>query len=201
MIDFLEGVIISKTPTKLVMAVNGVGYAVNITISCYERLGEIGDRARVLTYLHVREDILQLYGFSSMDERELFLQLIATPGIGPRKAQAILSSISVEHLQQYIFEENLEALTSLSGVGKKTAQRLILDLKDKVAPARALAPDQRRSAFAGDEQGGKIDQAIAALLSLGFTKNQAQLAVQKAMMESPAEITLEDLIKRALRLI
>ncbi len=201
MIDYLEGVIVSKTPTKLVIAVNGVGYAVNITLSCYECLGVVGDRAKVLTYLHVREDVLQLYGFSSLEERELFLQLIATPGIGPRKAQAILSGVSVDHLQRYIIEENLEALTSLSGVGKKTAQRLILDLKDKIVPSTKIMQALRPSISGEEEQLRKTDQAAAALLSLGFTKHQVQLAIQKAIADSPPDISLEDLIKRALRSI
>lgn len=201
MIDFLEGIIVTKTPTKLAIAVNGVGYLVNITLSCYERLGAVGDRAKVLTYLHVREDMLQLYGFSSMEERELFLQLISTPGIGPRKAQAILSGVSVEHLQQYIVEENLDALTSLSGVGRKTAQRLILDLKDKIARPTGMVQVLRPLSGVEDEQSRKMDEAAAALLSLGFTKNQVQLAIQKAMAESPQDISLEDLIKRALRSI
>jgi Holliday junction DNA helicase RuvA len=201
MINFLQGTIIEKSPTKLVIDVNGVGYEVNTTLPCYENLGTIGERATVLTYLHVREDILQLFGFKSANEKELFLQLISIPGIGPRKAQVILSSVSAEHLQQYIFEEDLAALTSLSGVGRKTAQRLILDLKDKVKPAIIEQEKVPVSGIYVSEQTRKFDEALSALVSLGFAKNNAQLAIQKATQQSEQELSLEQLIKQALRLM
>jgi Holliday junction DNA helicase RuvA len=201
MINFLQGTIVKKSPTKLVIDVNGVGYEVNTTLPCYENLGTIGERATVLTYLHVREDILQLFGFKSANEKELFLQLISIPGIGPRKAQVILSSVSAEHLQQYIFEEDLAALTSLSGVGRKTAQRLILDLKDKVKPAIIEQEKVPVSGIYVSEQTRKFDEALSALVSLGFAKNNAQLAIQKATQQSEQELSLEQLIKQALRLM
>ena len=201
MINFLQGTIVEKSPTKLVIDVNGVGYEVNTTLPCYENLGTIGERATVLTYLHVREDILQLFGFKSANEKELFLQLISIPGIGPRKAQVILSSVSAEHLQQYIFEEDLAALTSLSGVGRKTAQRLILDLKDKVKPAFIEQDKMPVSGIYVSDQTRKLDEALSALVSLGFAKNNAQLAIQKATQQSEQELSLEQLIKQALRLM
>ncbi|UCE05563.1 MAG: Holliday junction branch migration protein RuvA [bacterium] len=201
MINFLQGVIVEKLPTRLIIDVNGVGYEVNITLHCYESLGSVGEKATVITYLHVREDILQLFGFKSTDERDLFLQLISTPGIGPRKAQVILSSVSVEHLQKYIFEEDLAALTSLSGVGRKTAQRLILDLKDKIKPSLLIQDKRIPSEIALSEKARKVDEALTALISLGFTKNNAQLAIQKVMRQSEQEPTLEEIIKQALRLM
>jgi Holliday junction DNA helicase RuvA len=201
MINSLQGTIVEKNPTKLSIEVNGVGYEVNITLPCYECLGSVGDQAKVLTYLHVREDNLQLFGFESNEERELFLQLISTPGIGPKKAQVILSSVSVEYLQKYIIEEDLAAMTSLSGVGKKTAQRLILDLKDKV---KSPIIPQAKLPSSGLELPDKeriLNEALTALVSLGFTKNNAQLALQKAKQQSEQELTLEGLIKQALRLL
>lgn len=201
MINSLQGTIVEKTPTKLSIEVNGVGYEVNITLPCYECLGSVGDTAKVLTYLHVREDNLQLFGFESIDERELFLQLISTPGIGPKKAQVILSSVSVEYLQRYIIEEDLAAMTSLSGVGKKTAQRLILDLKDKVklpTISRSKLPSSRLEL---PEKERIFNEALTALISLGFTRISAQLALEKAMQQSEQELTLEELIKQALRLV
>jgi len=174
---------------------------VNITLPCYEGLGSIGDQAAIVTYLHVREDILQLYGFSSKAERELFLQLISTPGIGPRKAQVILSSVSVEHLQKYIIEEDVVALTSLSGVGRKTAQRLILDLKDKVKSAPMAEGKSPSPEADWSDRTRRVDEAISALISLGFTKNNAQLAIQKAIQQWGPEVSLEELLKQALRLM
>jgi Holliday junction DNA helicase RuvA len=201
MINALHGTIVEKTPTKLSIEVNGVGFEVNITLPCYERLGSVGDEAKVLTYLHVREDNLQLFGFESADERELFLQLISTPGIGPKKAQVILSSVSVEYLQRYIIEEDLAAMTSLSGVGKKTAQRLILDLKDKVKPPTMTQAKLPASGLELPAKERIFNEALTALISLGFTRNSAQLALQKAMHQSEQELTLEELIKKALRLV
>jgi Holliday junction DNA helicase RuvA len=201
MINFLQGTIVEKSPTKLVIDVNGVGYEVNTTLPCYENLGTIGEQATVITYLHVREDILQLFGFESANEKELFLQLISIPGIGPRKAQVILSSVSAENLQQYIFEEDLAALTSLSGVGRKTAQRLILDLKDKVKPAIIEQDKMPVPGIYVYEQTRKLDEALSALISLGFQKTNAQLAIQKATQQSEQELSLEQLIKQALRLM
>jgi len=200
MIYFLQGVIVEKSPTKVVVDVQGVGYEVNITLPCFENLGDVGQSAKVITYLHVREDILQLFGFKSLAERELFLQLISAPGIGPKKAQAILSSVTVELLQKYILEEDLTALTSLSGVGKKTAQRLILDLKDKVSMIPGSGdtlPKVRKIS----ERDRLMDDALLALTSLGFNKNTAQGAIQKVMQQAENKPVLEDVIKQALRLM
>jgi len=199
MINFLKGVLVQKTPTRVVIEVNSIGFEVNITLPCYENLGNIGDEVEIITYLHVREDILQLYGFGSENERQLFLHLISTPGIGPKKAQVILSSVNAELFQQYILEENLAGLTSLSGVGKKTAQRLILDLKDKVKTAtqeRELIPITNEE-FPGIER--LIKEAEAALISLGFAKNSAHLAVLKVLNITGEKTSLEELIKQALR--
>jgi len=201
MINFLQGVIVEKSPTKLIIDVNGIGYEVNITLPCYEHLGSVGEETTIITYLHVREDILQLFGFKSIDERELFLQLITAPGIGPRKAQVILSSVSVEYLQQYIIEEDLSALTSLSGVGKKTAQRLILDLKDKVKTSAKIRDQLPTSGMELSERERIIDEAVTALISLGFAKNNAQTAIYKVVQQSKQQLILEELIKQALRLM
>ena len=201
MIRYLQGILVHKSPTKLVIEVNGIGFEINSTLPCYENVGEIGDKTKVITYLHVREDILQLYGFKSISERELFLHLISSPGIGPKKAQAILSSVSVEDLQRYVVEENLTALTSLPGIGKKTAQRLILDLKDKV---NISAAEEERLLTRRDELSDLdhlIEEAAAALTSLGFNKNRAHIAVHKVIQQSSSNISLEELIKKAIRLM
>ena len=199
MINYLQGILVHKSPTKLVVEVNGIAFEVNITLSCYENLNEIGQNTKVLTYLHVREDILQLYGFKTNSERELFMHLISAPGIGPKKAQVILSSVAATQLQRYIIEENLSALTSLSGVGKKTAQRLILDLKDKVV---SIGEDVDRLPGKSDDKptvDNLIDEAVAALTSLGFNKNNAQMVVLKIVRKNNQEISLEELIKQSLQ--
>ena len=199
MISYLKGILVHKSPTKLVIDVNGIAFEVNITLPCFESLGDIGQESKVITYLHVREDLLQLYGFKTNSERELFLHLISAPGIGPKKAQVILSSVAAAQLQRYILEENLTALTSLSGVGKKTAQRLILDLKDKVVSIGEdidQLPGQEEKSITIDNL---IDEAVAALTSLGFNKNSAQTVVLKVVRQKNRDISLEELIKLSLQ--
>ncbi|MDZ7264540.1 MAG: Holliday junction branch migration protein RuvA [candidate division KSB1 bacterium] len=198
MISYLRGYIAEKQPTRLILDVNGVGYELNITVPFYEKVGAIGDQVMVLTYLHVREDILQLYGFQSAFERELFLQLLTIPGIGPRKAQIILSSVSAENLQRFILEEDLGALTAISGVGKKTGQRLIVDLKDKLKPVPLVSPSVPVSEMVPSTK-VLIEEASKALVSLGFSKNNATVAIQRIIEQQGASITLEELIKQALR--
>ncbi|NOZ62953.1 MAG: Holliday junction branch migration protein RuvA [Calditrichaeota bacterium] len=201
MIDFLKGVLAIKQPMRVVVDVRGVGFEVQITLPCYESLGAVGAEVNLITYLHVREDQMQLYGFSSTEERELFLHLISIPGIGPKKAQAILSSVTVNIFRRYIAEEDLAGLTSLSGVGKKTAQRLIIDLKDKV---RAPETGKAFRAGAGEaisELEHLIREAEAALLSLGFVRPKARQAIEKTLAVKGAKINLEILIKEALRLL
>ena len=197
MISYLTGNIVEKSPTRLLLDVNGIGYDIQVTINCSKQVGSIGDNITILTYLHVREDNLQLFGFESKQERELFLQLISTPGIGPKKALVILSGSNVDDLQRYIIEENLTALTSLSGVGRRTAQRLIVDLKEKLTPTSA--DEQIFPSGIVQEKRNLIEEALLALMSLGYNKNTAYRAIQAILDQESNKIGLEDLIKRALR--
>lgn len=201
MINFLKGNLTTKSPTRLVVDVNGVGFEINITLPCYETIGDVGSEVQVITYLHVREDILMLYGFGSEFERELFLHLISVPGIGPKKAQVILSSVTAEVLFRYIIEDDLPGLTSLSGVGKKTAQRLVFDLKDKIKTRAEEVEhtEKPREEFSALEH--QKAEALAALISLGFNKNNAQNSVEKVIRIAEKNISLEELIKQALRLL
>ena len=197
MIRYLKGIIADKSPTKIVLEVNGIGYDLQVTINCSKQIGSIGEQITILTYLHVREDNLQLFGFISKEERELFLQLISTPGIGPKKALAILSGTNVVDLQRYIVEEDLTALTSLSGVGRRTAQRLIVDLKEKLVPA--LSAEKILPADMVQEKRNLIEEATLALISLGYNQNAAYRTIQTILDQESDKINLEDLIKKALR--
>ena len=196
MISYLTGKIVKKAPTWLLIDVNNVGYQVQVSVNCSRSVGEAGDLKTVLTYLHVREDNLQLYGFISEEERELFLNLISTSGIGPKKALAILSGSSVQDLHRYILEEDLIGLTSLSGIGKRTAQRLILELKDKIKPSaepEPLAPPMVA------EKRNLSREAVLALISLGYNQAAAQNAIKSILDKETSDINLEELITRALR--
>jgi len=199
MISFLKGIIIHKSPTRLILDVNGVGFDLNITLNCAESLGTKGETITILTYLHVREDSLQLFGFSSTEERETFLLLISTSGIGPKKALAILSGTQAEDLRRYIMEENLAALTTLPGVGRRTAQRLILELKEKFVAA--IRGEQIEPLNVDYVRMNVVDEAVSALISLGYSRNAAQAAIQTVIAKETDLTNIEELIKKALRKI
>lgn len=197
MIAYLEGKLIEKSPTHLILDVNGIGYSVKIPLSSFDRLGEQGSVTRILTYQYVREDALQLYGFATEAEKDLFELLISVSGIGPKMALGILSCIAVEDFQRSVACEDLDILTSISGVGRKTAQRLIVELKEKLAGldlgTEPKASHKKSSEFILQEE------AIKALVSLGFNKLKAKEAVKKAKEETKEILALEDLIKRSFK--
>jgi Holliday junction DNA helicase RuvA len=197
LIAYLEGRLIEKNPTHLILDVSGVGYSVNIPVSSYSQLGEIGEIVKILTYQHVREDELKLYGFSTKSEKELFELLISVNGVGPRVALGILSSISVEDFQRSVLEEDLDVLTHISGVGKKIAQRLIVELKEKLTKVDLRL---EKGAEIKERIGVSVeDEAILALVSLGYSKFDAKKAVEKVSSESKESLPIEELIKRALK--
>ena len=198
MIASLSGILKVKTPTEILVDVNGVGYGVTIPLSTFEKLGDVGSLVTLFTHLHVREDALQLYGFATEEERFLFKLLISVNGIGPKIAQGILSGISVTDLKSHLAKEDLGALTAIPGVGKKTAERLIIELRDKVgkllehAPAAAMEP--------ADREAEMRQEALLALTSLGYNRPVAEKAIRQVLNESAGvAISLQDLIKRALR--
>lgn len=196
MIAYLEGKLIEKNPTYLILEVNGVGYSVYIPVSSYADIGEVGQTVKVLTYQYVREDELKLYGFSSHQEKELFVLLISVNGVGPRLALGILSSISVEDFQRSVLVEDLDVLIHISGVGKKMAQRLIVELKEKLGKVdlgveKGMEVEERIDV--------PVDEAVLALVSLGYNKLDARKAVQKVNSESEESLPIEELIKRALK--
>lgn len=193
MIAKLSGRLLEKSPTRILVEVNGVGYEVQIPLSTFDQLGATGDNTSVLTYLHVREDVLQLFGFATAAEKQLFQHLISVSGIGPKLAQSILSSSPVEMFCQHITKNDIAALTEIPGIGKKTAERLILELRDRLArwmPETTTSTTPTPSAIE--------EETLAALVSLGYTRSSAQKAVEQVKKES-GELPVEELIKRALR--
>jgi Holliday junction DNA helicase RuvA len=194
MISYLHGKLAEKSPTEITIDVNGVAYAVHIPLSTFEALGEIGTEVKILTYLHFREDAMQLYGFASSAERDLFKLLILISGIGPRMAQTILSGVSVGELKSYILHGNLNALMSIPGVGKKTAERLVVELREKVGKLEYEMP------VTEDKAAAMRSEALLALTSLGYARATAEKAIRAVLQESDGSgLTVEDLIKRALR--
>ncbi len=196
MIAQLEGVLSEKTPIRIILDVNGVGYELLIPISTFDKMGEVGSKVKLLTYLHVREDILQLFGFSTLKEKRMFAHLISVAGIGPKLALGILSGRTVDDLTRSIVNGDTANLTQLSGVGKKTAQRILIELRDKLAKeitAGELAP-------ASDEllSNVKVEEAVLALVSLGHNRNTAESILLKVLGAEP-DLALDELIKRALQ--
>jgi Holliday junction DNA helicase RuvA len=197
LIAYLEGKLIEKNPTHLILDVAGVGYSVNIPVSSYANIGEIGEIIKILTYQHVREDELKLYGFSTKPEKDLFELLISVNGVGPKVALGILSSISVEDFQRSVLEEDLDVLTHISGVGKKIAQRLIVELKEKLTKIDLRL---EKGVEVKERIGVSIeDEAVSALVSLGYNKFDARKAIEKANSESEESLPIEELIKKALK--
>ena len=194
MISYLEGRLEAKSPTQIVLEVNGVGWLVRIPLSTYERVGEIGERVKLLTHLHLRQDVVQLYGFSTQEERSLFESLIGISGIGPKLAQGILSGIRVDDFQRYVAEGDVDSLVRIPGVGRKTAQRIVVELKERF---------ERRELVESlpEEQKQPEEEAILALLSLGYKQGQAKRALEKALNQAKGPISLEKLIREALKYV
>jgi len=190
----LEGVLAEKAPELVVLDVHGVGYEVRVPLSTFFELPDEGKTVRLHIHTHVREDALQLYGFGSEPERVLFKLLIATSGVGPKLALAILSGLPASKLVAALRAGDLAALCGVPGVGKKTAERIVIDLREK---AHALDAAARPS-----ERGAASDGAAAAesaLCNLGYARPQAERAVRRALEVVPEGAGLESLIKEALR--
>jgi holliday junction DNA helicase RuvA len=195
MISRLKGTIVSRTPSEVTIDVNGVGYQVSVPLPTSEALEGVRGEAVLLTHLHVREDALQLYGFATEAERETFRLLLSVNGIGPKVALGILSGIRVAELRSAIAHGNATLLSSAPGVGKKTAERLIMELRGKIAdaePAPHLVPSSSGQLKVRSE-------AIVALMSLGHNRGTAEKAVRSAVAEAPgSEFSLEELVRKAL---
>lgn len=193
MITRLRGLLIEKSPTSIILETGGVGFQVGIPLSSLNAIGEVGQEIQLYTYLHVREDTLQLYGFASKRERSLFLLLISVSGVGPKLAQSILSGITVDEFEQAIHGHQPEVLNRIPGVGKKTAERLILELQDKIkidSTSEFRTPVSGTMPKAGEE-------AILALVSLGYKRNEAEKSVQKMLSDTPS-LNVEALLRAVL---
>ncbi len=192
MIGFLRGKIVERQPTQVLMDVQGVGYEVIIPVSTYERIQNQDGEVTLMTYLHVREDAMQLFGFHTAEEKALFLKLIQVNGVGPKVAIGVLSGCSVDEFKRSVREGDVARLKALPGIGKKTAERIVLELKDKLDGGTA-APE------IGEQTTGRIvEEAVLALVSLGYQKGQAEKIIQQLVREG-AERSVEELIRLALQ--
>ncbi|MEP6675204.1 MAG: Holliday junction branch migration protein RuvA [Ferruginibacter sp.] len=194
MYAYLQGRFIEKSPAQVYLDVNGVGYEVNISLNTYSHIQKLND-GRLFTWLHIKEDSHTLYGFFDKAEKEMFVQLISVSGIGAATARMMLSSLRPEEAASAIIQGNVKLLESIKGIGKKTAERLVLELKDKVGK---LPFEKNNVATAGNS----LEQdALNALIALGISKQQAEQSIQKIILAEPQILHLEDLIKKALKAI
>jgi Holliday junction DNA helicase RuvA len=203
MIAHLSGTLLSKQPTSAIVDVAGVGYEVAIPLSTFYELGENGSQVQLRIYTHVREDALQLYGFKTARERELFLQLISVNGVGPSLAIKLLSGMNADEMIASIRTNNLVRLVAIPGVGRKTAERLVVDLRDKIAALSSPALEEEfaaQAAAAGSPSSPDAmrDDAISALVNLGYQRAAAEKAV-KTSADEGGELSVELILRRSLR--
>ena len=203
MIAHLSGTLLSKQATSVILDVNGVGYEITIPVSTFYDLEEPGSTVQLRIYTHVREDALQLFGFKTARERELFLRLISVSGIGPKLGITLLSGMSADEMIASIRTNNLARLTLIPGVGRKTAERLVVELRDKVASLSS--PEIEEELGAKTAAGAPIltedsmrADVLSALLNLGYQRNSAEKAVTSAVDEG-GDISVELILRRSLR--
>lgn len=194
MIEHIKGTVVSKEPTRVVIDVNGVGYGLSIPLSTYTRLAGKGCVQGLWSWLHVRDDALQLFGFHTEEEREIFKLLINVSGVGPRMALGIISALTAKDFIEAVRNSDIALLVSIPGIGKKKAERLLLELKDKVGEDEAPGGEQ-----SGGAAGNAVKDAAAALVSLGCGHPEAAAAVRKAAAKLGNDPELEDIIKESLR--
>jgi Holliday junction DNA helicase RuvA len=197
MITFLDGKLVSALPTQAIVDVSGVGYEVFIPLSSYDKLPAAGQSVRILTHLHVREDAHVLYGFMSAAERDLFRLLVNhVSGIGPKLALAVLSGMSVSNFKSAVVNSDVAALAKISGLGKKTAERIVLELKDKLGVAAAW--EVASAAHAPTPEEGEANEAVLALIALGYKQIDAHKSVREMQQKGEAK-SAQELVKLALK--
>jgi len=197
MIARLSGMLIEKSATQCVIDVQGAGYLLSVPLSTFYELPETGQPVVIHVHTHVREDAIQLYGFHTPQEREVFQMMIAVSGIGPKLAVNILSGIAAAEFLRAIIDGDLKRLTGIPGVGKKTAERMILELKDRAEKIGLPKVPVAASPVGGAEQ--VKEDALSALVNLGYKGTAAKELVERILRDAPTPLSLDKLLKQALR--
>lgn len=202
MIAHLSGTLLSKQANTVIVDVSGVGYEVTIPLSTFYDLEEPGSNVQLRIYTHVREDALQLFGFKTARERELFVRLISVSGVGPKLGITLLSGMSADEMIASIRTNNLARLTLIPGIGRKTAERLVIELRDKVASLSSAELEEELGAKSGAPSAMSEDairsDALSALLNLGYQRGSAEKAINSAMDEGE-NLTVESILRSSLR--
>ena len=203
MIAYLAGKLLEKQATSVIVNVGGVGYEVTIPLSTFYELGEVGDEIELRIYTHVREDALQLFGFKTEREKQLYLKLISVQGIGAKSGVTMLSGMSADEIIVAIRTDNLARLTAIPGVGKKTAERLVIELRDKLNDLSS-GEVQQSMALTGGQQNVPVDavydDALSALVNLGYQRNAAEKALKQAVQQG-TEMSVQKLLRKSLQLL
>jgi holliday junction DNA helicase RuvA len=192
MIDYIKGTLVKKSPTGVVIDCNGVGYYINISVFTYSQLGQV-DPCKVFTHLSIKEDAHTLYGFADEEERRLFRNLISVSGVGASTARMMLSSLSPSDIQHAIINGNVSVLQSIKGIGAKSAQRIIIDLKDKLLKSDNLSqvPLSLNNTIK--------EEALSALLTLGFAKSGVEKVLEQVIKNNGINLPVEQMVKMALK--
>ncbi len=194
MYSYIEGKLVEKNLTNVIIESNGIGYLINISLNTYSLLGD-EEKCKLYTHFIVREDAQLLYGFAEEEERKLFRHLITVSGVGANTARLILSSLSPNELYEAIISNNVPVLQSIKGIGSKTAQRIIVDLQDKLE--KEGIPTEKL----GIKHNTKKDEALSGLIILGFNKNSAEKALNRILQTENKDLSVEQLIKSALKIL
>jgi holliday junction DNA helicase RuvA len=202
MIAYLSGKLLEKQATAVIVDVGGIGYEVTIPLSTFYELGEVGDDVQLRIYTHVREDALQLFGFKTEREKQLYLKLISVQGIGAKSGVTMLSGMSADEIIVAIRTDNLARLTSIPGVGKKTAERLVIELRDKLNDISSGAVQETLSATGQQTvpADAVYEDALSALTNLGYQRNAAEKTLKQAVQEG-TEMSVQKLLRRSLQLL
>ena len=193
MIHHINGTLVEKTPTYAVIDCNGIGYILNISLNTFSKLPESGSCKLFAEQLYVRDDLPKFFGFADKPERQLFRHLVSVSGVGGTSALMMLSSLSASEIQQAILSGDVATLKSVKGIGEKTAQRIIVDLKGKFGKSDISAD------FLSTPHNNLRNEALSALMMLGFVKNNAEKSIDKVLKSTTSTLSVEDLIKTALK--
>ena len=198
MIDSIKGTLVKKNPTLVIIDIGGIRLGVPITLATFEKIPDPNQAVELLTYLHVREDIMELYGFYDDHERDVFMQLNSISGIGPRSAMNILSGTNPIEFKKKIIDSDVASLTSIPGIGTKTAKRIIVELKDKFTD-QETGSDLDFLLVSSDKD--KIDDVTKVLISLGYKRSAINQVIKKLVSKDGLHENIEDIIKGALKLL
>lgn len=195
MISYLNGKLVLKEPTHVIIDIHGIGYHVNIALTTYTAIKD-QEQCKLHTYLHVKEDSHTLYGFHDQESRRMFLALISISGVGPSTGLMVQSSLNASELREAILTDDVRTIQSVKGIGAKTAQRIILELKDKMIKEGGISTDHENLLHSRNTL---RDEALSALFTLGINKQAAEKSVDRILKSSGNPVTLEELIKLALK--